>query len=68
MGCKGCGMEGLWDGGVVGWRGCGMEGLWDGGVVGWRGCGMESKSLLSSATNACFCYGLFLNLQFGRKL
>ena len=52
----------------VGWRGCGMEGLWDGGVVGWRGCGMESKSLLSSAANACFCYGLLLNLQFGRKL
>ena len=25
-------------------------------------------SLVSGVTNACFRYGLFLNLQFGRKL
>ena len=29
---RGCGLEGLWFGGVVVWRGCGLEGLWFGGV------------------------------------
>ena len=23
---------------AAGWRGCGMEGMWDGGDVGWKGC------------------------------